>query len=99
MGVRSKEMIQDEAKQLHKNLKGTVCFAKEKQNKPNTRTTELIINTGNNARLDKDNFYPFAEVEGDGLDVLKKVYDFHHHVDHGKIQRLGNVWLDQMYPE
>lgn len=53
------------------NKPGYITFAKT--GAPNSRTTQLFINYVNNARLDSMGFAPFGEVEGDGMDVVKKV--------------------------
>src|SRR6185503_5259027 len=53
------------------NTRGMVTFATAG---PNTRTTQLFINFGNNAGLDKQGFAPFGEVTK-GMDVVDKIYN------------------------
>ena len=53
------------------NLRGFVSFAKSG---PDTETTQLFINLGDNPKLDGLGFAPFGQVVG-GLDVLDKIFD------------------------
>lgn len=55
---------------VESNRRGTMTFATAG---PNTRTTQIFINFGNNAPLDKDGFTPFGVVT-DGMDVVDKLY-------------------------
>jgi len=48
----------------HRDLSPTRC-------RPNTRTTQVFINFGNNERLDKDGFAPFGW--SDGMEVVAAV--------------------------
>lgn len=64
-----KAIIRDDP-HVQSNRRGTVTFATAG---PNTRTTQIFINFGNNAPLDKDGFTPFGEVT-DGMDVVDKLY-------------------------
>lgn len=52
------------------NTRGTVAFAMTGED---TRTTQVYINTGDNARLDADGFAPFGEVI-EGMDVIDRLY-------------------------
>ena len=51
------------------NKRGMITFATAG---PNTRTTQLFINFGDNARLDADGFAPFGQVV-EGMDVVDKI--------------------------
>jgi peptidyl-prolyl cis-trans isomerase A (cyclophilin A) len=52
------------------NRRGNVSFAMAG---PNTRTTQIFINYGNNANLDSSGFSPFAMVT-EGMDAVDKLY-------------------------
>ncbi len=52
------------------NTRGRLVFATAG---PNTRTTQLFINFGDNARLDGMGFAPFGTVT-EGMDVVDKIY-------------------------
>lgn len=77
------------------NTPGTVCYATAG---PNTRTTQLFINFGNNAFLDGQGFAPFARVL-EGLDVAQKLNDeYGESPDQGQIQSKGNEYLNASFP-
>jgi peptidyl-prolyl cis-trans isomerase A (cyclophilin A) len=61
--------IQDDSVR-QSNTRGFVTFA---MGGPNTRTVQVFINLGNNARLDAMNFAPFGRVSG-GMDVVDRFY-------------------------
>lgn len=84
------------------NSRGTLTFAKS--NMPNSRSTQLFINFGDNSRLDGSGFSPFGKVT-EGMDVVDKIngqygdgppwgsgpnQDF--------IQHQGNAYLKKSYP-
>ena len=83
------------------NKRGTLTFA---TSGPNTRTTQLFINFGENGRLDQMGFSPFAEVV-DGMDVVDKIYKVGEGrprgpgPDQGLIQSQGNAYLKDAYPK
>ena len=79
------------------NKPGTITFAKT--GAPNSRTSQLFINYVDNARLDGMGFAPFGEVEGDGMDVVKQIYNCGEKPNQGSIQSQGNSYLDQSFPE
>lgn len=65
---------------------------------PGSRTTQVFVNLGDNARLDAMGFAPFAEVV-EGMDVLRGVSSAHdQRPDQAKIQREGNAYLDREFP-
>jgi peptidyl-prolyl cis-trans isomerase A (cyclophilin A) len=71
---------------------------------PNTRTTQVFINFGNNAGLDKQGFAPFGRVI-EGQDVVKKIYAEYGEgaprgkgPDQGRLQMEGNAYLAKDYP-
>lgn len=53
------------------NLRGSISFAKAG---PDTETTQLFINLGDNPRLDNLGFAPFGQVV-DGIEVIDRIYD------------------------
>ena len=65
---------------------------------PNSRTTQLFINYVDNARLDGMGFAPFGEVEGDGMEVVKRIYNCGEKPNQGSIQTQGNKYLDASFP-
>mmetsp|Transcript_30996 Transcript_30996/g.73031 ORF Transcript_30996/g.73031 Transcript_30996/m.73031 type:complete len:277 (-) Transcript_30996:94-924(-) len=85
------------------NSRGTVVFATAG---PNTRTTQIFINTRNqgNAFLDKQGFSPFGVVL-EGMDIVDKLYaGYGEGAPGGKgpnqalIQKKGNEYLTSSYP-
>jgi len=84
------------------NHRGYVSFAMAG---PNTRTTQIFINYGDNARLDQSGFSPFAMVT-QGMDVVDKLYSGYGEGapdGHGPNQSLvgtrGMVYLQQKFPK
>jgi peptidyl-prolyl cis-trans isomerase A (cyclophilin A) len=56
---------------VQSNKRGYITFAQTSA--PNSRSTQLFINFGNNAALDKDRFAPFGMVT-EGMDAVDKIY-------------------------
>ena len=86
------------AKERASNTRGYITFAKS--GKPHSRTTQLFINFGDNARLDADGFTPFGKVI-EGMDVVDKLnakYEGTPSDQQPRIQREGNAFLDKAYP-
>merc|ERR1712151_1428380 len=79
------------------NKPGYITFAKT--GAPNSRTTQLFINYVDNARLDGMGFAPFGEVEGDGMAIVKKIYNCGEKPNQGEIQSKGNKYLDSSFPK
>ncbi len=65
---------------------------------PNTRTTQLFINFGNNAGLDGQGFAPFGEVtQGmEVVDMITSVYG--ERPDQGKIRDEGDAYISKNFP-
>jgi len=77
------------------NKRGTVVFATAG---PNTRTTQLFINFGDNAGLDRQGFAPFGTVT-DGMDVVDKIYPgYGERPDQQRITEEGKAYLDKNFP-
>jgi len=97
----SKARIRDDAV-VQSNLRGFVSFAKTAQ--PNSRTTQLFINLGDNVNLDGMGFAPFAKVI-EGMDVVDKIYKVGEGKPRGpgpaqqRIKILGNTYLKENFPQ
>ena len=83
------------------NRRGTVSFA---MGGPNTRTTQLFINYGNNANLDGMGFAPIGEVI-EGMAVVDSLYANYGEgapdgsgPDQGRIMAEGNAYLTSSFP-
>lgn len=90
----------DPVKQTNK--RGMVSFA---MGGPNTRTTQLFINYGNNANLDAMGFPPIGEVI-DGMAVVDSLYSAYgegapdgNGPDQTRIATQGNAYLAQNFPQ
>lgn len=85
------------------NLEGYVTFAKASI--PNSRTTQVFINFGDNSNLDPMGFTPFGKVV-EGFDVVKKLYNGYGDAppggmgpNQGMLQTKGNAYLKESFPE
>jgi peptidyl-prolyl cis-trans isomerase A (cyclophilin A) len=80
---------------LQHNTRGTLTFATAG---PATRTTQLFINLGDNARLDAMGFSPLGRVV-EGMDVVDRIYAaYGEQPDQGMIQMRGNAYLAAQFP-
>ena len=89
--------IQDDAVK-ESNLRGFVSFATAG---PNTRTTQVFINFGDNASLDRSGFAPFGKVSP-GMDVVDKIFSGYGEQPSQQqptIQSQGNVFLNKTFPK
>ena len=89
--------IPDDIVTVH-NERGGVTFAAAG---PNTRTTQVFINLGDNRSLDNNGFAPFGAVTH-GMDVVSKLYAGYgdEPTPHqAEMQLQGNAWLEKTYPK
>jgi homoserine O-acetyltransferase len=86
------------------NTSGFIGFA---NTGPNTRSTEVYINTGDNSRNDKENgFAPFGKVV-EGMDVVEHLYGGYGEHSGGGMRAGhqdamfagGNAYMDRKYPK
>lgn len=83
------------------NTRGTISFATAG---PNTRTTQLFINFGDNSNLDGMGFSPFGKVI-EGMDVVDKINGEYGEgaprgrgPHQGRLQAEGNAYLKTAFP-
>jgi cyclophilin family peptidyl-prolyl cis-trans isomerase len=84
------------------NKRGYITFATAG---PNTRTTQVFINFGDNGPLDGQGFSPFGRVIS-GMDVVDKLYSGYGEgaprgrgPDQGQLQAQGNAYLTKDFPQ
>ena len=84
------------------NKRGAVTFATAG---PNTRTTQIFINYGDNAGLDGQGFAPFGQVT-EGMEVVDKFYSGYGEgapsgrgPDQSEIRSRGKAYLDRSFPQ
>jgi peptidyl-prolyl cis-trans isomerase A (cyclophilin A) len=101
---RNSRIPRDPAKES--NNRGYITFAMQGGPAgPDTRTTQVFINFGNNANLDGIGFAPFGKVSK-GMDVVEKIYSgYGEGAPSGKgpeqerIQAEGNAYLTKDFPK
>jgi peptidyl-prolyl cis-trans isomerase A (cyclophilin A) len=80
------------------NTPGTLTFADAG---PDTRTTQLFVNLGNNASLDGQGFSPFARVTS-GMSVVNRLYGGYGERPTSEQQQIttqGSAYLRRHYPK
>ncbi|MDE2039428.1 MAG: peptidylprolyl isomerase [Elusimicrobia bacterium] len=84
------------------NTAGMVTFATAG---PNTRTTQVFVNYGDNASLDQQGFAPFGKVVT-GFDIVQKLYGgygdgapFGRGPDQNRLQTDGNAYLKKDFAQ
>ena len=72
---------------------------------PNTRTSQVFINFGDNSALDRQGFAPFGQVIGGGMKVVDSLYNGYgegaprgNGPDQGRLQMEGNAYLAKNFP-
>ena len=89
---------------VESNTRSRVTFAKS--GAPNSRSTQLFINFGDNGRLDRDGFSPIGEVV-EGMDVVDQLYSGYGEAassgrgsgpEQNLIQSRGNQYLKADFP-
>jgi peptidyl-prolyl cis-trans isomerase A (cyclophilin A) len=78
------------------NTRGRITFAATSQ--PNSRTTQVFINFGDNTNLDGMGFAPFGEVV-EGMEVVDAINsEYREQPDQGQIGARGNEYLIETFP-
>lgn len=96
-----KATIKDDPVKEH-NTRGMITFATAG---PNTRTTQVFINYGDNSRLDGQGFTPFGKVT-EGMDVVDKFYSGYGEgapsgagPDQEKLTNEGKAYVQKSFPK
>lgn len=84
------------------NTRGSIAFA---MTGPNTRSTQIYINTVDNTRLDNTGFAPFGQVS-EGMDVVDRLYSLYGENAGGglrggqqdPLEAGGSAYLNENYP-
>ena len=78
------------------NTRGYISFATAG---PNTRTTQVFINYGDNKFLDSQGFTPFGKVSKDGMKVVDAITgEYGEKPEQPQIQMQGNAYLQKGFP-
>jgi len=87
--------IQDEPV-ITSNARGTITFAKS--GAPNSRTTQMFINLGNNTRLDGMGFSVIGKVI-EGMDVVDAINaEYGEQPQQNMVTTRGNAYLKEFFP-
>jgi peptidyl-prolyl cis-trans isomerase A (cyclophilin A) len=98
---RDARIQRDPVKQSNK--RGYITYAMA--GSPDTRTTQVFINFGDNSQLDGQGFAPFGRITM-GMDVVDKIYSGYgegapsgNGPEQGRIQTEGNAYLTKSFPK
>jgi peptidyl-prolyl cis-trans isomerase A (cyclophilin A) len=99
-GPWSNANIKDDPMSGISNTPGRLCFAKT--GAPNSRSTQMFVNLGNNSFLDGQGFTPFGEVIK-GMEVVRKInteYGENRPQDdvQGNLKKSGNAFILKKFP-
>lgn len=79
------------------NKRGTITFAKT--SRPNTRSTQLFINYGDNSNLDSMGFSPFGRVVK-GMNIVDSFFSgYGESPDQMSLEKQGNSYLNKNFPK
>ena len=79
------------------NTRGRITFAATSL--PNSRTTQVFINYGDNVNLDGMGFAPFGEVV-EGMEIVDTINaEYGQNPDQGEIGERGNEYLIETFPD
>ena len=90
--------IKDDPMVSISNLPYTLCFAKT--GAPHSRSSQMFVNLGNNAGLDRQGFTPFGKVV-EGKDVVDKINtEYGENVGNvqGEFKAGGNAYIQAKFP-
>ena len=88
--------IADDPSTVQSNKRGTLSFATAG---PNTRTTQIFINYGDNARLDTMGFTAFGVILDNGMEIADKIHaGYGEQPNQGRITAEGKKYTDAEFP-
>ena len=88
------QFLDDQVKES--NTRGRLSFAAT--SRPNSRTTQVFVNLGDNTNLDGMGFAPFGEVT-EGMDVVDQINaEYGQQASQGYIAEQGNAYLQEAFP-
>jgi peptidyl-prolyl cis-trans isomerase A (cyclophilin A) len=89
-----RDMLDDRV--IASNKRGFITYAQTRA--PNSRSTQLFINTGSNERLDSQRFAPFGEVV-EGMNVVDSIYSgYNEQPEQDRISLEGEAYLNRYFP-